>query len=185
MYISKNTRHNFPSRLLPFRTLWCSSTMFSPLFWPFMWFQSMVVDPCFIHRHKSKQELFRIAVEIGQIFLQSGYTNAFLVDCEQLQHPSCTELFHAQMCMQNIDHTLSWDECDLSYLTHFHFQVILNNIMGFIDHLWCNDLIWTTWTWYDFCARTTTTEFGKPLLNHSIRRSRVWIIFIELGFRFW
>ena len=56
--------------------------------------------------------------------------------------------------------------------------------MDFIDHFWCSDLIWTTWTWYGFCARTTTKKFGKPFLNHSIRLSRVRIIFIELGLGF-
>ena len=115
MCIPKNINHNFTSRLLRFRTLWCSFTRFNPLFWPFTWFRSIVVDPCCIHRHKSTKKLFRIAVKIGQILLPSGHTNAFLVECEQLWHPSCTELSHAQMCMQNIDHTLSWDGYDLSY----------------------------------------------------------------------
>ena len=74
-----------------------------------------------------------------------GHTNAFSVDYEQSRHPSCTKLHHAQMCMQNIDHTLSSDGYDLRYFTHFHFRVIQNNIMDFIDHFWCSDLIWTTW----------------------------------------
>ena len=65
------------------------------------------MDPFFIHRYKSTQKLFRIAVKIGQIFLRSGHTNAILVDCEQSRHPSYTELSHAQISMQNIDHTLS------------------------------------------------------------------------------
>ena len=118
---------------------------------------------------------------------QSGHTNAFLVDCEQLRHPFCTE--------------------------HFHYRIVRNNIMDFIDHFWCSGLIWTTWIWYGlgpsiyyvdslaggggggggggwkvvkncprgiwmapFCARTTTTKFGKSLLNDSIQRSRVRII---------
>ena len=145
------------------------------------YFFCVVVDPCFIYRHKSTQKLFWIAVKIGQILLRSGHTNTFLVDCEQSRHPSCTELSHAQMCV----HTLSWDGYDLSYITHPHFRVIQNNIMDFIDHFWCSDLVWTTWTWYGFCARTATTKLGKPLLNHSIRWSRVRIIFIELGLGFW
>ena len=95
MCISKNTSHNFPSRLLRFRTLWCTFTRFNPFFWPFTWFRSIMMDPCSIHRHKSTQQLFRIEVEIGQISLQSGHTNAFLVDCEQSRHPSCIELSHA------------------------------------------------------------------------------------------
>ena len=37
------------------------------------------------------------------------------------------------MCMQNIDDTLSSDTYDLSYLMHFHFRVIQNNIMDFIN----------------------------------------------------
>ena len=49
-----------------------------------------------------------------------------------------------------------------------------------IDHFWCSDLIWTIWTWYGFCACTTTTKFSKPLLNHFIRWSRVRIIFFLL-----
>ena len=53
----------------------------------------------------------------------------------------------------------------LSYLTPFHFRVIQNNIMDFIHHFWCSDLIWTTWTWYGFCARTTTMKFSKPRQN--------------------
>ena len=89
------------------------------------------------------------------------------------------------MCMQNIDHTFSSDGYDVSYLTHFHFRVIQNNIMNFINYFWSSDLIWTTWNWYGFCAHTTTTKFSKPLLNHSIRRSRVRIIFIEFGLGFW
>ena len=145
----------------------------------------IVVDLCFIHRHKSTQKLFQIAVKIGQILLRSGHTNAFLVDCEQSRNPSCTNFSHAQMCMWNIDQTLSWDGCDLNYVTHYHFQVIQNNIMYFINHFWCSALIWTTWTWYSFCARTTTPRFPKPLLNHSVWRSRVRIIFIELGLGFW
>ena len=95
------------------------------------------------------------------------------------------KLFHAQICMQNIDRTLSYDEYDLRYFTHSHFWVNQNNIMDFIDHLWCSDLIWTTWSLYGFCASTTTTKFGKPLLNHSIRWKTVWIIFIKLGLGFW
>ena len=67
MCILKNTSHNFPSRLLRFRTLWCTFARFNPLFWPFTWFQSRVVDACFIYRHKSTQKFFRIAVKIGQI----------------------------------------------------------------------------------------------------------------------
>ena len=93
---------------------------------------------------------------------------------EQSRHPSFTELSHAQICMQNIDHTLIWDGYDL---THFHFWVIQNIIMDFIDNFCWSDLIWTTWTWYGFCARTTTTKFSEPLLNYSIWRSRVRIIF--------
>ena len=89
------------------------------------------------------------------------------------------------MRMQNIDHTLIWDCYDLSFLTHFHFQIIQNNIMDFIGNFWCNDLIWTTWTWYGFCARTTIIKFDKPLLNYSIRLSKVRIIFIELDLGFW
>ena len=110
-------------------------------FWPFTWFRSIVVDPCFIHRYKTTQKFFRIAVKIGKILLQSGHPNVFLVDWEQSQHPSCTEPSHAEMWMQNIDHTLSWDGYDLSYLTHIHFRVIQNKIMNFIDHIWCSDLI--------------------------------------------
>ena len=119
MCIPENTSHNFPCRSLCFQTLWCTFTRFNPLFWPFTWFRSIVVDPHFIYRHKSKQKLFRIAVKIGQSLLWSGHMIAFLVDCEHSRHPSCTELSHAQMCMQNIDHTFSWDGYDLSYLTHF------------------------------------------------------------------
>ena len=56
-------------------------------------------------------QLFSVeyAVWIGRILLRSGHTNAFLIDCEQSQHRYCTELSHAQMCMQNIDRTLSWE----------------------------------------------------------------------------
>ena len=67
------------------------------------------------------------------------------------------------MCMQNIDHTLSWDGYDLNYLTHFHFQVIQNNIIDFIDHFWCSDLISTTWTYM-------VSVLGRPQrnsVNHS------------------
>ena len=152
MRIPKNTSHNFPSRLLRFRKLWCTFTRFNLLFWPFTWFRSIVVDPCLIHRHKSTQKLFWTAVKRGQISLWSSHTNAFLVNCERSrQHISCTEVSHAQMCNQNIDRTISWDGYDL---THFHFRIIQNNIMDFIDHFWCSDLIWMTWTWCDFCART-------------------------------
>ena len=182
---SNNASHNFSSQLLCFRRLWCTFTRFNPLFWPFTWFRRIVVDPCFTYRHRSTQKLFRIAVIIGQILLRSSHTNAFLVDCEESRHSSSTELSHAQMCMQNIDHTLNWDGYNFSYITHFHFWVIQNNIMDFIDYFWYSDLIWTTWTWYGFCARTTTAKFGKPLLNDSIRRSRVRLIFIELGLGFW
>ena len=148
--------------------------------WPFTCFRSIVVDPCFINRHKSTQQLLRIAVKIAQILLRSSHTNALLIECEQSRHLSCTELSHAQMCMQNIEHALSWDGYDLSYFTHFHFRVIQKNIMDFVDHFWCSGLIWTTWTWYGFCARTNTTNFNKTLVNHSIRRSRVQIIFMEI-----
>ena len=98
--------HDFRSQLLRFRTLWCTFIRFSRLFSPLTWLRSMVVDPCFILYHKSTQKLVRIAVKICQILLQSGHTNAFMVDCEQPRYPSCTELSHAQMCMQNINHTL-------------------------------------------------------------------------------
>ena len=176
--------YNFPSRLLRFRTVWCPFTGFNPLFWPFTWFRNIVVDPCFIHRYKSTQKLFPICFKKGQILLWSDHTKSFLVVCEQSWHPSSTELSHAQMCIQNIDRMLSWDGYDLSCLTHFHLRVIQNNIIDFIDRFWCSDLVWTTWTWYGFCVRTTKTKFGKPLLNHSIRWSRVRI-FIKLGFGFW
>ena len=43
--------------------------------------------------------------------------------------------------MQNIKHMLSQDGYDPSYLTHFHFRVIQNNIKDFIDRFWCSDLI--------------------------------------------
>ena len=125
MRIPINNSHNLPSRLFCFRSLWCTFTRFNPLFWPFTLFWSKVVDPCFIHRHKSTQKRFQIAVKIGQIMVRSGHTNAFLVDCEQSWHPSCTEFSHAPMCMKNIEHTLSWDGYELNYLTHFHFRVIL------------------------------------------------------------
>ena len=167
----KNTDYNFPSRLLRFRMLWCTFTRFNPLFVAFTWFWRIVVDPCFIHRHKSMQKLFRIVIKISQIMLQGGHTNAFLVDCEQSR--------------QNIDHTLSWDVYNLSYLTHFHLRVIQNNIMNLIYHFWCSDLIGMTWSWYGFCARATTTKFGKPLLNHSLWGTRARIMFIELGLGFW
>ena len=45
--------------------------------------------------------------------------------------PIDTELSHAEMCMQHIDHTLNWDGYDISYLTHFQFRAIQNNIMDF------------------------------------------------------
>ena len=51
---------------------------------------------------QSMQKLFRIAAKIGLISLQNGHMKLFLVDCEQLMHPSCTELSHPQMCMQNL-----------------------------------------------------------------------------------
>ena len=77
------------------------------------------------------------------------------------------------------NHTqLKW--INLNYLTHFHFRVIQNNIMDSIDHFQCSHLIQTIQTWYDFCARTSTTKFSKPLLNYSICRSRVRIIFMFL-----
>ena len=155
MCIPRKISHNFPTWLLRFRTLWYTFTRFNPLFWPFTWFRSIVVDPCFSHRHKSTQKLFQM--------------NAFLVDCEQSQHPICTELSYAQMCVQSIDQTLSSGGYDLSYFTNFHFRAILNSIMEFIDHFWRSDLIWAIWAWYDFCANTTATKFGKPLLNYSIR----------------
>ena len=141
---SKNPSHNFPRRLLRFRTLWCTFIRFNPLFWPFMWFRSIVVDQCFNHRHKMTQKIFQIAVKIGQISLWSGYTNAFSVDREKSWHPSCTELSYAQMPMENIGHMLSWDGHDLVYLTHFDFPVIQNNIMDLIDHFWYSDFIWAT-----------------------------------------
>ena len=56
----------------------------------------------------------------------------------------------------------------VTILTHFHFQIIQNNIMDFIDNFWCSDLIWTTWTWYGFCARSTTTKFGGWLLSDTV-----------------
>ena len=40
------------------------------------------------------------------------------------------------MFIQNIDHTFSSDGYDLSYLMHFHFRVIQNNILDFIDRFW-------------------------------------------------
>ena len=129
-----SSRHFSTECILRFRTLWCTFTRFNRLFWPITWFWSIVVDLCFIHRYKSPQKLFRTAVKIGHSLLRSGRTNPFLVDCEQQRHPFCTELSHAQMCMQNIDHTLSWDGYDLSYLPQFHFRVIQNNIMDFINH---------------------------------------------------
>ena len=82
MCIPKNTSYNFPCRLLRFRTLWRTFTRLNPLFWPLTWLRSIVMDPCFIHRHKSTQKLFWIAIKIGQILLRSGHTNAFLVDCK-------------------------------------------------------------------------------------------------------
>ena len=54
------------------------------------------------------------------------------------------------MCIKKIDYTLSWDKYDLSYLTHFHFRIIRNIIIDFIDHFWCSDLIWTTGTSYGY-----------------------------------
>ena len=104
MCIPKNTSHSFPNRLFRFRTLWCTFTRFNPQFSTlFTWFRG--------------------------ILLRSGQTNVLLLDCKQSRHSSCTELSHAQMCMQNIDHTLSWDGYDLSYLKHFHFRVIQNNFL--------------------------------------------------------
>ena len=70
-------------------------------------FRSIMEDPCFIHRHKSTQKLFQIVVKIGQILLRSCNTNVILIDCEESRHPSCIELSHPQMCMQNIYRTLS------------------------------------------------------------------------------
>ena len=61
-----NTSHNFLSGLLRFQTLWCAFFRFNPLFWPFAWFRSIVVDPYFIDRHKLTQKLFQIAVKIVQ-----------------------------------------------------------------------------------------------------------------------
>ena len=75
MCIPNNTSHNFPSQLLRFWTLWCTYTRFNPLFWPFTWFQSIVVDLCFIHRHNLTQKLFRITVKTFQILLQRDHTN--------------------------------------------------------------------------------------------------------------
>ena len=121
-------------------------TRFNPLFWPFSWFRSIVLDACFIHRHKSTINLFRIAFKIGQILLRSGLTNAFLVDWEQSRHSSCTELSQAQICMQNIDHTFSWDGYDLRYVMPFHFRVNWKIIMDYFDNFWCSYVIWTTWT---------------------------------------
>ena len=62
--------------------------------------ERIVVDPCFIHRH----------------------TNAFLVDCEQLRHSSCIELYHAQMCMQNIDDMLIEMDSILAISRAFTFE---------------------------------------------------------------
>ena len=40
MCIPKNTSHNFPRRLLRFRTLRCTSIRVNPMFWPFTWFRN-------------------------------------------------------------------------------------------------------------------------------------------------
>ena len=148
MCTPKRTSHNFLRWLLCFRMLWCTFTRFNSLFWPFTWFRNIVVNPCFIYHHKLTQKFFWIAVKIGQIFLRNGHPNAFLVDFEQSRYPSCTELSDAQIYMLNFDGTLSWDGYNVNYLTRYHFRVIQKHIMDFIEHFWCSDLIWTTWTWY-------------------------------------
>ena len=66
-------------------------------------------------------------------FNPSRHTNAFLVDCQESRHPSCTELSHAQICLQHIDYALSCDGYDLSYLTHFHFRVTIPWILLIIS----------------------------------------------------
>ena len=173
MWIPKNTSHNFPSRLLCFWALCCTFTRFKPLFFPLTWFQRIVVDPGFIHRHKSTQKHFRIAVKICQIFLRSGHTNVFLVSIVS-NHD--THLHRAFSC--TIVYAKYWAHAQLRWIRSLYLRVIQNIIMDFINHFWCSDLTWTTWTWYSFSARTTTTKFGELLLIHNIRRS--W-----LGLGFW
>ena len=41
--IPKNTSYICPSRLLHFRTIWCTFTRLNPLLWPFTWFGSIMV----------------------------------------------------------------------------------------------------------------------------------------------
>ena len=104
------------------------------------------MDSCFIHRYKSTQKLFQIAVKIGQILFRNGHTNAFLVDCEQSLQPSCTELSHPQ-CVCKILTTYSIEMDTISRIFTFGlFETILWILLIIsgvvISHLDDLDFLW-------------------------------------------
>ena len=139
-----------------FRPLWCTFTRFNLLFRPFMRFRNIVANPCFIRRHKLTQKLFRIA----QSF--------FMYKCV------CKILTTRSVEMDTIS-AISRTFTFGSFKTISCILLIFFRVVAFFGRPGLGMVL---------CVHTTSTKFGTPLSNHSIRRSRIRIILIEFGLFF-
>ena len=137
------------------------------------------MDPCFIHRQKWTQKLFLITVKLGQILLRSGHTNAFWsIVNNRGTHLAQSFLMHKCVCKILTTRPVEMDTISAisrtftfgSFKTISRILLIISGVVISFGRPGLGT--------YGFCACTTTTKFGKPLLNHSIRRSRVRTILV-------
>ena len=96
-----------------------------------------MVNPSLAHSNKSTHKISLIFVKMLQALFRDFYASAFLICCDQAQHPSCAKLYHIQFFMQNISYMFFRNAYSLSNFTHFHQPVIQYHIVHLFNDFWC------------------------------------------------
>ena len=92
-----------------------------------MRFWCVMVNPSLTHGKKSTHEISFIFVKMLQALFRDFHAGAFLICCEQAQHPSCAKLFHIHFFMQNITYKF-FEMPIVSAISHTFIRWPSNNI---------------------------------------------------------
>ena len=125
------------------------------------------------------QKLFFIVFKQFQTTLRIVYTQLFLIDCEQTQHPLWAQLSHWQIFIPNGESTAFWYLQILCFLTQLQLTIDPNEFMEFYVVFRDSFGIWVSSAFSIIRVRTTAFKINSPRLNHCFRRNRVRITLIK------
>ena len=107
--------------------------------------------------------------------------------CDRLW-PNAAPILQTAFSCPNIDlnvpYAFHWNVYNLTYLTHFPSTITGYDVVDFIDQFLRSHLFWMAMKLSITCANTAAKKFSEPLMNHTMRWSRLLIIFFEFFFSF-